>query len=74
MNLPRLFASVFAGGSRKVEYELEAIGAGFTSVVCVGCVRPSEPTRDGTFGDFGLCERCKRSVTSADPACRVRRH
>lgn len=32
-------------------------------VVCKECVRPAD-TVEGPAGDFSLCERCEKSITS----------
>ncbi len=42
-------------------------------LVCFRCVKPAEERRfAGRFGDFSVCSRCKKSVTSNDEAFRVK--
>ena len=42
-------------------------------VVCDDCVQPEEPVVDTDhFGDFSLCHRCDKPVTSKDRANFVR--
>jgi hypothetical protein len=45
-----------------------------SAVVCASCVRSGDGARPGEFGDYSVCPRCERSVTSSTLAFRVVQH